>query len=148
MGDTGPAALYGALPEGVRDAVLVNIGNGHTVCLLALEGRVAGVFEHHTACLDRAGLELRLRRWLAGDLHSEEVRDDHGHGAVLAADAAGAAVDAGGAWRLPLIVTGPRRDLLAGSELPAEFAAPHGDMMLTGCFGLLRAIQDRHEEIA
>ena len=146
-GDTGPAALYGALPEGADDAVLVNIGNGHTVCLLALEGRVAGVFEHHTVCLDRAGLELRLSRWLAGDLHSDEVRDDHGHGAVLAADAAGAAVDAG-AWRLPLIVTGPRRDLLAGSELPAEFAAPHGDMMLTGCFGLLRALQDRHEGLA
>ena len=151
-GDTGPAALYGALPQGVEDAVLVNIGNGHTVCLLALEGRVAGVFEHHTACLDRAGLQLRLSRWLAGDLHSDEVRADHGHGAVLAAGAAGAAVDPGGAsgppcWRLPLIVTGPRRDLLAGSELPAEFAAPHGDMMLTGCFGLLRAVQDRHEEL-
>ena len=70
--------------DGVEDAVLVNVGNGHTVCLLALEGRVAGVFEHHTSCLDGPGLELRLRRWLAGDLHSEEVRDDHGHGAVLA----------------------------------------------------------------
>ena len=60
-------------------------------------------------------------------------------------------MDAGGATAapaLPLIVTGPRRDLLAGSELPAEFAAPHGDMMLTGCFGLLRALQDRHEELA
>jgi uncharacterized protein (DUF1786 family) len=146
--DTGPAALYGALPEGVEDAVLVNVGNGHTVCLLALEGRVAGVFEHHTVCLDRAGLEQRLHRWLAGDLHSDEVREDHGHGAVLAADAAGAAVHTGDAWRLPLIITGPRRDLLAGSELPAEFAAPHGDMMLTGCFGLLRALRDRHEEIA
>ena len=51
-----------------HDAVLVNVGNGHTVCLLALEGRVAGVFEHHTSCLDGPGLELRLRRWLAGDL--------------------------------------------------------------------------------
>ena len=49
VADTGPAALYGALPDGVDDAVLVNVGNGHTVCLLALEGRVAGVFEHHTA---------------------------------------------------------------------------------------------------
>ncbi len=146
-GDTGPAALYGALPDGVEDAVLVNVGNGHTVCLLALHGRVAGVFEHHTVCLDRAGLERRLRRWLAGDLHSDEVREDHGHGAVLADGAGGAAVDAGGAWRLPLIVTGPRRDLLAGSELPAEFAAPHGDMMLTGCFGLLRALRERHEEL-
>ena len=139
MADTGPAALYGALPHGVADAVLVNIGNGHTVCLLAREGRVAGVFEHHTSCLDGPGLELRLRRWLAGDLESEEVRADHGHGAVLAAGAIGEDL-----LRLPLIVTGPRRELLAGSELPAEFAAPHGDMMLTGCFGLLRALRERH----
>ena len=46
---------------------------------------------------------------------------------------------------MPLIVTGPRRELFAGSSQPAEFAAPHGDMMLTGCFGLLRALQDRHK---
>jgi uncharacterized protein (DUF1786 family) len=140
--DTGPAALYGALPDDVEDAVLVNVGNGHTVCLLAVEGRVAGVFEHHTSALDRAGLELRLRRWLAGDLESEEVRADHGHGAVLAPGAAD-----GDALRLPLIVTGPRRALLAGSELPVEFAAPYGDMMLTGCFGLLRALRERHEDL-
>ena len=143
VADTGPAALYGALPAGVDDAVLVNVGNGHTVCLLALEGRVAGVFEHHTSCLDGAGLELRLRRWLAGDLASEEVRADHGHGAVLAPGAADARP-----LGLPLIVTGPRRELLAGSELPAEFAAPHGDMMLTGCFGLLRALRERHGGLA
>ena len=49
---------------------------------------------------------------------------------------------------LPLIVTGPRRELLAGSELPLEFAAPHGDMMLTGCFGLLRALRERHDGLA
>ena len=104
VADTGPAALYGALPPGVDDAVLVNVGNGHTVCLLALEGRVAGVFEHHTSCLDGPGLELRLRRWLAGDLASEEVRADHGHGAVLAPGAADARP-----LGLPLIVTGPRR---------------------------------------
>ena len=139
VADTGPAALYGALPDGVADAVLVNVGNGHTVCLLALDERVAGVFEHHTSCLDGTGLELRLRRWLAGDLASDEVRADHGHGAVLAPGAA-----ARDPLRLPLVVTGPRRELLAGSELPLEFTAPHGDMMLTGCFGLLRALGERH----
>ena len=151
VADTGPAALYGALPGGAGDAVLVNVGNGHTVCLLALDGRVAGVFEHHTRCLDRAGLERRLRRWLSGDLRSDEVREDHGHGAVLSPRAAGVALDrpASGpeTLRLPLIVTGPRRALLAGGELPAEFAAPHGDMMLTGCFGLLRALRDRHPRL-
>ena len=115
VADTGPAALYGALPLEVGDAVLVNIGNGHTVCLLALEGRVAGVFEHHTSAIDGPGLELRLRRWLAGDLESEEVRADHGHGAVLAQGAAD-----GDPLRLPLIVTGPRRELLAGCQLPVE----------------------------
>ena len=143
VADTGPAALYGALPDGVLDAVLVNIGNGHTVCLLALDGRVAGVFEHHTSCLDGPGLELRLRRWLAGDLESDEVRADHGHGAVLAPGAADR-----DPLHLPLVVTGPRRELLAGSELPLQFAAPHGDMMLTGCFGLLRALRERHDGLA
>ncbi|HQJ27510.1 MAG TPA: hypothetical protein PKZ80_09810, partial [Thermoleophilia bacterium] len=76
------------------------------------------------------------------------VRADRGHGALLAAGAADVAVDRGGRWRLPLVVTGPRRDLLTGSRLPLEFAAPHGDMMLTGCFGLLRALRARHEGLA
>ena len=132
--DTGPAALYGALPPGAGDAVLVNVGNGHTICVVALGGRLAGVFEHHTAALDGPGLEQRLRRFLAGELGSEEVREDGGHGAVLAQPVPGG---------LPLIATGPRRGLLAGSRLPLEFAAPYGDMMLSGCFGLLRAFAER-----
>ena len=33
----------------------------------------------------------------------------------------------------------PRRALLRGSALGPYFAVPHGDMMLAGCFGLLRA---------
>lgn len=134
VADTGPAALYGALPAGVDDAILVNVGNGHTICVITLNGRLAGVFEHHTRLLDPAGLNERLRRFLAGRLTSAEVREDGGHGAVLPA-----AAPAG----LPLYATGPRRELLAGSTLPFEFAAPHGDMMLTGCFGLLRAFEER-----
>ena len=64
------------------------------------------------------------------------MREDGGHGAVLAEPVPES---------LPLIATGPRRALLAGSPLPFEFAAPHGDMMLTGCFGLLRALEERAE---
>jgi uncharacterized protein (DUF1786 family) len=137
--DTGPAALYGALPDGGDDAVLVNVGNGHTICVVALDGRLAGVFEHHTSLLDGAGLEERLRRFLAGRLTSDEVRTDGGHGAVLAPAAA-----ARDLLQLPLIVTGPRRALLAESSLSLDYAAPHGDMMLTGCFGLLRALSQRN----
>ncbi len=57
VADTGLAALYGALPAGRDDAVLVNIGNGHTVCAVARGGRLAGVFEHHTRLLDGPGLD-------------------------------------------------------------------------------------------
>jgi uncharacterized protein (DUF1786 family) len=78
--DTGPAALYGALEEGTDDAVLVNVGNGHTVCAVALGGRLAGVFEHHTSSLDRASLERWLTRFLAGELTSDEVREGRGGG--------------------------------------------------------------------
>ena len=138
VADTGPAALYGALPAGVTDAVLVNVGNGHTICAVTLGSRLAGVFEHHTRKLDGPGLEQRLRRFLAGDLHSDEVRADGGHGAVL-----GGATTTLDLTALPFYATGPRRGLLAGSALPLEYAAPHGDMMLTGCFGLLRAFAER-----
>jgi len=138
VADTGPAALYGALPAGVTDAVLVNVGNGHTICVVTLGSRLAGVFEHHTRRLDGPGLEQYLRRFLAGGLGSDEVRADGGHGAVLAAAAKTIDLTA-----LPFFATGPRRGLLAGSELPLEHAAPHGDMMLAGCFGLLRAFAER-----
>ena len=134
VADTGPAALYGALPDGVDDAVLINVGNGHTIIAVALHGCLAGVFEHHTGLLDGPGLVDRLRRFLGGELGNDEVHDDGGHGAVLAAPPPAS---------LPLIVTGPRRDMLSGSSLPLQFAAPHGDMMLTGCFGLLRALRKR-----
>jgi uncharacterized protein (DUF1786 family) len=140
----GEPAAQAQLEAGAVEAGGVVLEHpGHTSAQGQQADGVAGVFEHHTSCLDGPGLELRLRRWLAGDLASDEVRADHGHGAVLAADAA--ARDPLG---LPLIVTGPRRELLAGSELPLEFAAPHGDMMLTGCFGLLRALRDCHHGLA
>ena len=38
--------------------------------------------------------------------------------------------------------------LLAGSNLRPYFPAPFGDMMLTGCFGLLGALADLHQDLA
>jgi hypothetical protein len=50
---------------------------------------------------------------------------------------------------MPLLaVTGPRRELLRGSALAPYEAVPHGDMMLAGCFGLLRAVAARLPETA
>ena len=132
--DTGPAALLGVLPEGVDQAVLVNVGNGHTICVVALQGRLTGVFEHHTGRLDGTRLERLLRRFLAGRLSGDEVRADGGHGAVLRG-----AVPSG----LPVLVTGPNRELLAGSGLPVTFPAPYGDTMLAGPVGLVRGCRAR-----
>ena len=104
-------------------------------------GRVAGVFEHHTSCLDGPGLELRLRRWLAGDL-------DERRGARRPRPRRRArARRRRRATRSACRSSSPGR---AASCSPAascrlEFAAPHGDMMLTGCFGLLRALRERHD---
>ena len=130
--DTGPAALLGALPESAGDAVLVNAGNGHTVCVVARDGRLRGVYEHHTGCLDEQRLERQLRRFLAGELTSDEVREDGGHGAILREPPP---------RDLPMYVTGPNRHLLAGSGLPVSFPAPWGDMMMTGPVGLVRAFR-------
>ena len=40
-------------------------------------------------------------------------------------------------------VVGPRRSLLRDSVHHPYFAVPLGDMMIAGCFGLLRAYADR-----
>ena len=42
-----------------------------------------------------------------------------------------------------VVITGPRRNLMRESTLRTYFAAPFGDMMLTGCFGLLAAAADK-----
>lgn len=116
------------------DAVLLNVGNGHTIAAVAHEGRLAGVYEHHTGLLDAAKLEDHLRRFLAGKLPSEEVRQDGGHGAVLLAVPSA---------HTPLLVTGPNRALLTKTRLSFTYAAPWGDMMITGAVGLLEALAAR-----
>src|SRR6266700_3386402 len=47
-----------------------------------------------------------------------------------------------------LAVTGPRREMIRGSLLHPYEATPHGDMMLAGCFGLLRALADHEPAMA
>ena len=134
--DTGPAALYGALPDGVDDAVLVNVGNGHTVVRRGPATAAWPACSSTTpALLDGPRPRDCLRRFLAGELGRRRGARRRRPRRRAGAAPPPAAV--------PLIVTGPRRDMLAGSSLPLPFAAPHGDMMLTGCFGLLRAFADR-----
>jgi uncharacterized protein (DUF1786 family) len=145
--DTGAAAALGALEDPrVREqtnCLLCNIGNFHTLAFHVVEGQIVGLFEHHTGEITRARLEELLLKLAQGTLTNEEVFNDSGHGALLVREGAA------GQGQLPfLAVTGPRRALLRGSRLPHYEATPHGDMMLAGCFGLLRALAERLPSLA
>jgi uncharacterized protein (DUF1786 family) len=137
--DTAPAAVLGALEDpqvGAQPALIAaNVGNMHTLAFhLRNRGGVRtirGLFEHHTGFLSREKLEGLLTQLAAGTLSHEELFADHGHGALVLGPAP-APLDF-------VAVTGPRRGLLAGSELDPYLAVPYGDMMMAGCWGLVRA---------
>ena len=136
--DTGAAALAGALEDSVvrghEECLVANIGNFHTLAFHLRSGKMLALFEHHTGMLDRAKLEGYLRELAAGTLTNERIFDDSGHGALTLDSHTPAN-------KTPfLAVTGPRRELLRGSALAPYEATPHGDMMLAGCYGLLRAV--------
>ncbi|MCM2465309.1 DUF1786 domain-containing protein [Methanoculleus oceani] len=138
VADTGPVALIGVLCDPVvrgmagAGVTLVNAGNGHTLCF-TLKGReIHGLFEHHTGALDPEKLQHYIRRLADGTLTSEEIFDDGGHGAAVRKPLATGAV----------VVTGPNRLRL----LPEAYqAAPFGDMMLSGCFGLMHLWKEFRE---
>lgn len=139
--DTGPAAALGALedPQVAAQAenLLVNLGNMHTLAFILTEGRISALFEHHTGFLTAEKLDSLLSKLQTGTLTNAEIFDDMGHGALY--------VDPG--RRTPfLAVTGPRRRLLRHSRHHPYFAVPHGDMMLSGSFGLIRALALRKPE--
>ena len=143
--DTAPAAVLGALEDPrvaeQPQAVVANVGNFHCLAFRLEQGQIAGLFEHHTGELTREELERYLDKLVAGTITNQEVFDDMGHGALVVGE------------RRPLAspflaITGPRRSLLRGSRLDPYPAVPHGDMMLAGCFGLLRAYAARDPRVA
>jgi len=146
--DTAPAAVLGATfdPQvGSRERVLiVNVGNFHTLAFRLGPSGIEGVFEHHTGMLDLPKLDSFLLALADGTLTHGDVFADHGHGALIYNHDPLTLFDSNNPCdgSLGVVVTGPRRSLLGGSSLYPYFAVPFGDMMLTGCFGLLAAVGD------
>jgi uncharacterized protein (DUF1786 family) len=144
--DTGPAALLGALGDptveeaAARNALFVNVGNFHTLAFHIRADRIVSLFEHHTGLLDGAKLVGLLESLVEGTLTNQQIFDDSGHGALILKGGTEHAERESGT---PLLcaVTGPRRGMLHGVKTPwpVYMAVPHGDMMLAGCYGLLRA---------
>jgi uncharacterized protein (DUF1786 family) len=136
--DTGAAAVWGALSDEwaaahrMEGLVVVNVGNQHTLGMLVQGERIWGIFEHHTAILDTA----RLRKWVeelqAGTISGDAVYAENGHGARV-----DPAYPHDTRRFQAVVVTGPRREM--ARSLCYHRAAPYGDMMLVGSFGLISA---------
>ncbi len=134
--DTGAAAICGLLEDSQvtlqhkKGAVLINIGNSHTLIAVVKSGRLLGLCEHHTSRITPAKLALLIDKLVDASLTHQEVFDDKGHGVAMAKGYSGLSFS-------PMVaVTGPKRKLC--DSLPYYHAVPHGDMMLSGCFGLLK----------
>lgn len=139
--DTSASAILGALQdpwafsrkeEGVT---IVNIGNEHTVAALVKGRKIWGIYEHHTSLLDPMRLWNHLERFRKGDLTEQEIFEDMGHGCHVIPGAREAS------HFEHLTITGPNRERFRG--LNGHMAAPFGDMMLTGCFGLVEAVKKK-----
>lgn len=139
--DTGASAILGVLEDPWvserlhRGLTVVNAGNEHTVAALVKDEKIWGVYEHHTSLVDERVLRSHLERFRRGELTNREIFDEMGHG-CLVLPGAETQSDFG-----PTSITGPNR--MKFKDLGAHMAAPFGDMMLTGCFGLLSALKRR-----
>lgn len=153
--DTAPAAILGATfdPQvSTREhSLIANVGNFHTLAFRLGADGIEGLFEHHTGFLDLEKLEHLLHALAKGTLQNEDVFGDQGHGALIYNPSPLIL----GEGDYDVVITGPRRSIYyphrhadRSSKLRPYFPAPFGDMMISGCFGLLAATADVMPELS
>jgi uncharacterized protein (DUF1786 family) len=138
--DTGAAAVLGALGDPVvaravreQGAILVNVGNMHTFATLVKGRRLYGLFEHHTGGITAEIIGDLVERLRCGTIDARRFTADFdGHGAAL-----DPAYHAEGPFSF-VALTGPNRAI--ARPLGYHEAAPHGDMMLSGSYGLVEGV--------
>jgi uncharacterized protein (DUF1786 family) len=135
--DTAFSAILGCMDQVEEPSLVVNVGNGHTIAALLINGRIEGIYEHHTHRLTPEKLEKHLRLFARGELKGQEVYEDDGHGVITLTPFLGEMV---------VRVTGPNRDLFKETSLNYTFAAPGGNTMMTGPMGLVKAALYRFQE--
>ena len=132
--DTSFSAILGCMEEVTGPSLVVNVGNGHTIAALVMEGKIGGLYEHHTHELTPEKLERDLGLFTRGELEGKKVFEENGHGALTLTPYKG---------EVRIFVTGPNRDLFKGTRMKFTYAAPGGNTMMTGPMGLVRAAQYR-----
>ena len=142
--DTSIDAILGCLKDpSIKDSdpiLAVNMGNGHTIAAIVSRGEITAIMEHHTRLLNPQKIEKNLVNFVDGKLSNEEILKDKGHGLFFLTDPPGVSNIE------KIVVTGPQRNLLTKSNLPIHFAAPGGDVMMTGPIGLVEATLRRLNE--
>jgi uncharacterized protein (DUF1786 family) len=139
--DTCAAGVRGALldPQAREHLdgglTVVNAGNAHTFAALVRGKHMFGIYEHHTGLLSPEKFFSHLEGFQHGTLTNGEIFDDQGHGCAYVPN-----FDPRGEFAFT-VITGPRRRLAQG--WPGVMAAPFGDMMLSGCFGLVAAFLEQ-----
>ncbi len=135
--DSGMAAILGAsLDPTLREkqtVMVLDIATSHTVGAVLTNGELQGHFEYHTHDITLERLERLLADLPEGRLSHAQIIEEGGHGAYLRGAPGYDAVEA-------IVATGPKRRLMAPSQLPITWGAPWGDNMMTGCVGLLEAM--------
>lgn len=139
--DTSPDAILGCLmDQSVEKAgsfLAVNVGNGHTLAAVISNGEIIGMLEHHTRLLNSQKIERLLINFANGNLTDEEVFNDNGHGIFFLSKPPGFSKIE------KIVATGPNRSILAQTKLPVHFAAPAGDVIMTGPVGLIEAAKTK-----
>lgn len=118
--------------EKLNSYVVTDIGNGHTTTASISDGKIQGVFEHHTRNLTGESLENYIIKLANGTLTNEEIYEDHGHGAHILNPINKIE---------KVIVTGPKRKLIEDTNLDYIEACPGGDVMMTGTVGLINSLK-------
>jgi uncharacterized protein (DUF1786 family) len=142
--DTSMAAILGCLEDQkVSNATTIlsaNIGNEHFTASIISEGNVLALLEHHTSLMTPPKIESLVKDFIKGEVSNDSIFQDGGHGAfyTLAPE------------RIPdidiIIITGPNRAKIRKTNIEAHFAAPGGDMMMTGPIGLIKAAKYKVKE--
>ncbi len=130
--DTALCALLGCMEDRPVPYLIVNAGNDHTLCAIVGDNKIYALLEHHTALLSAEKLRNLLIRFAEGTVSHQEIFEDWGHGALYINKCVISPIE-------HIIVTGPRREIMRLTGLPVTFAAPAGNMMLTGPIGLVKA---------
>ncbi|UCH19426.1 MAG: pyruvate formate-lyase activating enzyme [Deltaproteobacteria bacterium] len=138
--DSGMAAILGATMDVFarqkEKTLLLDVATSHTVGAAMESNKIAGFFEYHTVDITLDRLEALLQDLTEGRLKHDRILREGGHGAYTRKAYGFKAVEV-------IIATGPKRKMVANSQLPIVFGAPLGDNMMTGTVGLLEAIRRR-----